>query len=330
MRKIDNIDKRILLALHTNARAPVSRIARRCRASREVVTYRLSRLFQDGILKSCIARINMSYLCDGVATVFFKINRNDEGRFDQIIQFLKQHTAVNWMAELCGSQDLVVTMLYKNPEHLGKVISEFTQFMGKALKEHHLALYISEYKLSRQGLFSGKGEEIPPPIIHFRGVKTDPEIDEKDRRIIEILAQNCRTKNTDIARSIGINEDAIRIRIARLEKEGVILGYTIVPNVPACGFEMYYLGMQVEQLTEQNIVRIKEYAHHNPFIGYCSRAAGRYNLIMALYAKDRSHFTSLMLDIRKNLGQLLLNYEFQLNIQEFKETFIPQGFLTKE
>ena len=52
-------------------------------------------------------------------------------------------------------------------------------------------------------------------------------MDEKDAEILEILRGNARTKNTDIARKIGLTEGAVRARISNLVKTGAIRKFTI-------------------------------------------------------------------------------------------------------
>ncbi|MDH4123630.1 MAG: AsnC family transcriptional regulator, partial [Thermoplasmata archaeon] len=52
-------------------------------------------------------------------------------------------------------------------------------------------------------------------------------MDEKDTKILEMLRTNSRIKNTDIARSIGLTEGAIRARITNLLRTGAIRRFTI-------------------------------------------------------------------------------------------------------
>jgi len=48
-----------------------------------------------------------------------------------------------------------------------------------------------------------------------------------DGEIIELLRENARMKNTDIARTIGLTEGAIRARIANMVKRGTIRRFTV-------------------------------------------------------------------------------------------------------
>ncbi len=52
-------------------------------------------------------------------------------------------------------------------------------------------------------------------------------MDETDVRILNLLRENSRTKNTEIARQVGLTERAVRARIEKLTREGVIRKFTI-------------------------------------------------------------------------------------------------------
>ena len=60
-------------------------------------------------------------------------------------------------------------------------------------------------------------------------------IDEIDRRILNILQQNARTSNAEIARQVEMAPSAVLERIRRLEARGVIQGYEARINPEAVG-----------------------------------------------------------------------------------------------
>jgi Lrp/AsnC family transcriptional regulator, leucine-responsive regulatory protein len=63
-------------------------------------------------------------------------------------------------------------------------------------------------------------------------------IDETDIRIVEILQQNARTPNAEIARQVGMAPSAILERIRKLEERGVIEGYSARVNPEAYGLAL--------------------------------------------------------------------------------------------
>jgi len=71
-------------------------------------------------------------------------------------------------------------------------------------------------------------------------------MDERDLTILETLTKNGRVSKTELARILGITEAAVRKRIAKLEKNGIILGYKAVIDYKTAGFSASLTGIDVD------------------------------------------------------------------------------------
>jgi len=60
-------------------------------------------------------------------------------------------------------------------------------------------------------------------------------MDETDAKILNLLRENSRMKNTEIARQVSLTERAVRARIEKLLKQGIIKKFTI--ETSPVGFE---------------------------------------------------------------------------------------------
>jgi Lrp/AsnC family leucine-responsive transcriptional regulator len=63
-------------------------------------------------------------------------------------------------------------------------------------------------------------------------------IDNIDREILNILQQNARTSNAEIARQVGMAPSAILERVRKLEARGVIMGYEARLDPEALGLHL--------------------------------------------------------------------------------------------
>ena len=52
-------------------------------------------------------------------------------------------------------------------------------------------------------------------------------MDETDRQIVDILRANARTPTAELARRLGLSRTTVQSRLERLERQGVITGYTV-------------------------------------------------------------------------------------------------------
>ena len=61
----------------------------------------------------------------------------------------------------------------------------------------------------------------------------NPRIDDIDRGLLTCLRQNARMPLTAIAKTVGLSRGSAQDRLRRLERQGVILGYTVRLRAPS-------------------------------------------------------------------------------------------------
>jgi DNA-binding Lrp family transcriptional regulator len=59
--------------------------------------------------------------------------------------------------------------------------------------------------------------------IFRRNIKMDPT----DQRLLALLRENARASTTELARQLGLSRTTVQSRIERLERDGVVIGYTV-------------------------------------------------------------------------------------------------------
>jgi len=63
-------------------------------------------------------------------------------------------------------------------------------------------------------------------------------IDEVDRRVLEEFLRDSRQSMREIAAKLGISVGTVLARVRRLEREGVIKGYTVLLDYEKLGYEL--------------------------------------------------------------------------------------------
>lgn len=61
------------------------------------------------------------------------------------------------------------------------------------------------------------------------------ELDEKDGKLLEILAKNCKMSTFEISKKTGMPVTTVHNRIKRLEAAGVIIGYSAITDKKKLG-----------------------------------------------------------------------------------------------
>lgn len=148
-------------------------------------------------------------------------------------------------------------------------------------------------------------------------------IDEIDRKILNILQQNARISNVQIAREVGMAPSAILERIRKLESRGVIRGYEAKIDPEALGLNLLaYVFVRSdervgEEITGQELAELPEVQEVHHIAGedcYLVKVRttdpralsqllrGRFGAIRSV----RSTRTTVVLDTLRDSGQLPL------------------------
>ncbi|HYD99487.1 MAG TPA: Lrp/AsnC family transcriptional regulator [Alphaproteobacteria bacterium] len=75
---------------------------------------------------------------------------------------------------------------------------------------------------------------------------SERQIDEVDRRLIALLQGNGRLPAASLAAHVGLSRSAVQERLARLERQGVIAGYTVRLGGPPKPGVAAYLFLRLE------------------------------------------------------------------------------------
>ena len=65
-----------------------------------------------------------------------------------------------------------------------------------------------------------------------------PDVEEKDRQILRLLARDGRMSFTDLGKATGLSTSAVHQRVKRLEQRGLILGYGATVNHDEIGLPL--------------------------------------------------------------------------------------------
>jgi Lrp/AsnC family leucine-responsive transcriptional regulator len=161
---------------------------------------------------------------------------------------------------------------------------------------------------------AGLTSEQHPPLAGLRAVAEpfppEPtELDGTDRQIIALLADDARTSQRQLARQLNMSPPAVGDRIARLERAGVIRGYTVRIGWPALGYVTAYLAVTAVQGADQ--AAIIRALHQLPEVEEILVITGSMDLLTRLRVRDHNH-----------LRQLLLSQVWQIDGVQRTETFV--------
>lgn len=125
------------------------------------------------------------------------------------------------------------------------------------------------------------------------------ELDEKDLKLIEMLASNARLTYTDMAKSLGISDVAVLKRVRKLESR-VLKKYTIVVDPRKIGYKTVSLtGIDIEpEKLFDVITKLKD----NPNVKGLYLTTGDHPIISIIWARDDDDLAKIHKEISEISG----------------------------
>ncbi len=120
-------------------------------------------------------------------------------------------------------------------------------------------------------------------------------MDEVDHTILQILKQNARTTNNDIAGKVKLSEGAVRIRIKHLLESGVIKRFTIQTEEEGQAEAIVLIRTQTKG-SKEILRRIRQHANR------LFETAGEYDVAAYLVAGNIQNINSLVDRLRNVNG----------------------------
>ena len=147
-----------------------------------------------------------------------------------------------------------------------------------------------------------------------------PLLDNRDKKIISLLADNAREPYLEIARVCGVSGAAIHTRMLRLQNAGVVTGSQLMIDAPkagydTCAFMGFYLGDPTRY--DEVIAGLKEI----PEVVECHLATGKYDMFIKMYAHNNEHLLQVLRDKIQPLG--IARTETTIILQESFHRSLP-------
>jgi Lrp/AsnC family transcriptional regulator for asnA, asnC and gidA len=145
------------------------------------------------------------------------------------------------------------------------------------------------------------------------------QIDNLDRKILDIITKNARIPYLEVARECGVSGAAIHQRVQRLIKIGVIRGSEFKVDPVLVGFKTCaYIGIFLEH--PGHFRDVVNNFKDIPEIIECHYTTGNYSLFIKVYTRDNEHLKDILTEKIQNIAgivrtETLISLEESINRQ---------------
>jgi DNA-binding Lrp family transcriptional regulator len=126
-------------------------------------------------------------------------------------------------------------------------------------------------------------------------------VDEVDRTIVALLRENARRSYQDIGGHVHLSAPAVKRRVDRLERDGVLLGYTAVVDPEAFGWHAEaFVDLYCEG--RMSAGEIKDAVGREPGVVSAHTVAGEASALLHVMAEDTKGLELALERIRATSG----------------------------
>ncbi len=144
-------------------------------------------------------------------------------------------------------------------------------------------------------------------------------IDEDDKKIIEMIEKNPDITHSDIAKEIDKSQPAVGARIIKLERKNLLtkqVGFNI-KNVD--------IKVAIAYISTKDVDKIVEKIEDCPFINHAFKISGEYNLLCFIAASDLQTIERLI-DLCFRRDPDVINVKTSIIIESIHDFTIPIDF----
>jgi len=317
--KLDKKDKKILYYLDLNSRQSLSQLSKKVGLSKQVIDYRIKNFIKKGLISEFYTVINISRIGYTHYKLYFKFQSVSIEKEKEIVNYWTRSKNSIWVASCRGRWDLTISLLAKDTNELGEIVTEFMNHFSQFILEKDIFIthispvftkkYLTEQREKKEFTYIGK----------IGGY----DLDETEKKILSRLSTNARIPILDLMRKTGLTREVVTYRIKKLIKNNVISQYRILIDLDKMGYKLYKLILRLQNLSQKRENDLRNFVNHHPNGVQFLKLLGNWDIELEFEVEDEEHLHEILLEVRNEFSEVIRDYDTLLINKEHKLNYFP-------
>jgi DNA-binding Lrp family transcriptional regulator len=302
---LDLHDRKLLSELDKNAAQSLAELARTLKRSKQFISYRMEKLETLRIITGYYAIVDMSKLGFFTFRVYLKLQQMSLMDRDELAEYTRKHFKQIWtVVSMHGKWDIALFIGVNAMTEFHTVWDGLLAEYKKRIKSYNIAIYAPIINFNRKFLLPTN--EIG--IERVYGAGTAEPIDQLDRDIIDIYAENVRQSAAEIGRKLNTSSNIVRTRIKSLEQRKVIVGYKVDFDLGKLNLAGYRVDLQLIS-TDRN-KELLQFCSMHKNIYQVNKSIGGADFEIEVVVKDLPHLLQVIDEIRTRFKDVINDAEW--------------------
>jgi DNA-binding Lrp family transcriptional regulator len=320
MRVLDSVDKKILLALDTDARAAYAQIAKRTHLGKNNVQYRIARLIEDGVIKKFVTQFSLGTLGLMLGKIYLQLSGMTKEEEKELTDYLLHDPRISWIAKTEGRYDLMIGSYVENLHQFNTVKNDFFKRFERYVTAYDVVFLVEGHTSPRAYLSKSRQRRIEKFIGNQRITITDEE-----KKILRFIANTARFSYVDLAQHCGITAKTAMKKVKGLEEQGVIQGYVTFLNPAAYGYAFFKLIIHMHDY-HASLPSFLSYCKELPNVIHVIETLGPWEIELELECLSVEDLYTSSHEIRNAFPTIIKKVESVIIIDEPKLDFFPEWY----
>lgn len=308
---LDDLDRRALFELDCDSTVSIAALGHKCKVSRDRIAYRIQALEADGTIERYTIGVNPYRAGQTLFKTYFVLEKNPQ-IISQVISFLKKQPGVFWVAEVEGRWDLLYAAYANNAFEFSSLQDVVIAQFAKYIISFEVYVVVEAIFFRKKYLTFGPLKDNQIGEFRIGGEPANLDIDTIDAKILSLLSTNSRIPTTSLAEKIDLSPTATAYRVARLERDKIIVAYKIDLNPSRTLYQsfkaQYYL--KSHQMNDS----LYQFCKTHPNIVCLIHQLGECKVELEIDAQDFNHYQDI-------LNELRAKFSGTVNTVNFKSQF---------
>ncbi|DAC72324.1 MAG TPA: hypothetical protein DSN98_05810 [Thermoplasmata archaeon] len=321
MMKLDLKDRKILYQLDLDARQSLTQIGKNVGLKKDVVTYRVQRMADEGIIKNFWTAINTFKLGYNVFRIYINFHYVNTEIKNDIIEYFTNYKHTWAVISVKGPIDIDVVVWVKN-------IYDFYNFWDKTLEKYEdyfekyiISVYIQATGYKKSYLlddFDTSDRKMYDTICDGSTVM----IDEIDHKLLNELAINARIPSTDLAEKLSCSSQAVNYRMNNLIKNDIIQAFRVNIDLIKLGLQRFKVDIFLKEYKQRK--NIIDYLDKKGCLECLNVATGWSDIEPEIVVENMDALIKLMEEINHKFPNVIRKLDYWIMTEVHKERWLPE------
>lgn len=294
--KMSEKERRVFLAVSTNATASIAEIAHHCGEPEHVVRHALNSLRRRSLVQTSLVVDEMALGFRHIK-MLLRIEPNRGNSFDSIEKIIAVSRGVAWLARIAGEYTHYMSMYVRDYAEVERFFDSFTQRLGPVVARKLIAE-------KRNWTYFGKkyidpSAPSPRPVSTGRG-GCPVKVDDLDIQIVSELAKHPLAPMRDIARATGAPTSSLGYRIRKLRESGAIGPVLHRIRQQSTAFAVYMAYIQTASPSGALNESLFTFAKRHPNCVEIANCFGSWDVALGIEAEEHAEVHVVVSELYRN------------------------------